>query len=87
MYLCGKAAVVKYRLAQSAETKGAVCDFAVSETDKAFSAGNPVVALAICAASSEDGAFCALLLDKINAAEFEQSGEYNDIVTILEDVK
>lgn len=87
MYLCGKAAVVKYRLAQSAETKGAVCDFAVSETDKAFPAGNPVVALAICAASSEDGAFCALLLEKISAAGFDQSGEYNDIVTILEDVK
>ena len=87
MYLCGKAAVVKYRLAESEEARAQVCDFAISETDKAFPAGNPVVALAICAVSSRDGAFCALLLDKINAAEFEQSGEYNDIVTILEDVK
>ncbi|MGN1077299.1 MAG: hypothetical protein ACI4ST_02170, partial [Candidatus Gallimonas sp.] len=34
MYLCGRAAVVRYRLADGAEAEGAVCDFAVSETDK-----------------------------------------------------
>lgn len=87
MYLCGRAAVVRYRLADGAEAEGAVCDFAVSETDKAFSAGNPVVALALSAASAEDGEFCALLLERIDAAGFDHSGVYNDIVTILEDVK
>lgn len=85
-YIYGRGACVKYRLAKTETEKRKACKFALEHTDKEFIAGNPVVLLAIEAASNRDGAFCALLLDEIDGSgiEFEQNSDYANIRKIME---
>lgn len=67
--VCGYAAEIKYRLAETEEDKDAVCDFAIGETNAEFPAGNPVYFLANEAAEKKDGAFCTLLAEKLRASD------------------
>lgn len=85
-YLCALAARVRYRLATTDEAKESVLDFAVSETDSEFSAGNPVIRLAVEAAQSKDAAFCAQILARMQAEGFAENSDYTSIVTILEGI-
>ena len=88
-YVYGRGARAKYRLAKTAEEKEKVCEFAILHTEAAFPAGNPVVTLAIEGATKEDGAFCAMLLRKVQSGEreFAHNDYYTDIVNILEEFK
>ncbi len=90
-YLCGQAAVVKYRLAKTEEARRAVCAFAIAETPKNFPAGNPAIALTLAVAEAKDGVFGAVLLDELGRAGFENNQTYQNIVdiiqTILEEIK
>lgn len=84
-YICGQAAQVKYRLASENEKKAEVAAFALSETEKSFPAGNPLLALSLAAAGAGDGEFCATLLEMLRAGGFpEDNGAYINIVKILE---
>ena len=84
-YICGQAACVRYRLADTDEKKAEVITFAVSETAHTFPSGNPVIALSVEAARAEDKAFCALLLGSIEG-QFEDNINYRSIVSILEGI-
>lgn len=86
-YLCGLAACVKYRLAKDGADKSAVIKFAVGETDDAFPAGNPSIALALEALKAEDPDFCAGLLAALRAGRFEQNGDFLTISGLLEGVQ
>lgn len=84
-YVCGLAACVYYRLAKTAEDDEKAVEFAVSETEASFPAGNPVVALSLEAVQADDPAFCSLLLGAVRQAGFSAgNADYNNIVTILE---
>ena len=86
-YILGQEACVQYRLAKTEEEKEAVCKFAIDETDPAFPAGNPVVALATEAASNQDKEFCSLftekLLDSRLNSEQLREDKLNDFIYIL----
>ena len=60
--------------------------FAVEKTDAAFPKGNPVIALAVEAASEEDAGFCAAILEALAGGGFAQNNLYSSLVTILEGV-
>lgn len=81
-YVVGLGACVKYRLSAG----DAALALALSETDSAFPAGNPVIALAVEAAGRQDGAFCARLLAAMQAGNFQQTADYMNIATILEGI-
>ena len=86
-YVCGQAARVKYRLALEDTEKAEVAAFALSETEEGFPAGNPLLALALEAASAGDASFCSFLLETLRAGGFpEENGAYINIVNILEKV-
>lgn len=76
-YLCGRAACVKYHLARTDDERAEVCAFAIGEAEPALSEDSPLFALALEAIDREDGAFCALLREKISAeTKFEKENEY-----------
>lgn len=83
-YVCGLNARVQYRLSKTDEEKLAVCEFAVKETDKSFSVGNPVMYLATESAKRKDADFSALLRGEMEKAEFEQNEFYRDTIKLLE---
>ena len=83
-YAVGLGATVKYRLANDAEGYAAAIELALGETDAAFPAGNPVIALAVAGASDGNAAFCAQLLSAVEEAAFQPSEDLNNIVKILE---
>lgn len=76
-YICGLAAQVKYRTAETEEEKAETCRFTIEETIKEsgvkFPVGNPVVILATTAASNHDGAFCGILYDAVYDSEFNDA--------------
>ena len=82
-YVCGLAACVKYRLAESEEDFAAVIEFAVGETQKSFPVGNPAIALAMEAAKAKDGSFCKELLSALEAGEFDETADYSAVAGIL----
>lgn len=84
-YWCGLAARVKYRLARTDTEKAAVIEFALSETDPAFSSYNPSVALATEALRRSDRPFCSLLRESLLAGGFEHSQDFETIVKFLEE--
>lgn len=88
-YVMGLGACVKYRLAAESNDAEGYADaigLALSETAAEFPAGNPVIALAVEAAGARDAAFCGQLLAQIGAAGFEETADYLNIVTILEEI-
>ena len=83
-YVFGQAAQVKYRLASGDSAKAEVAEFALSETEKSFPAGNPFLALSLEAAKADDASFCATLLEMIQEGGFpEDNVAYINIVKIL----
>ena len=90
MYLCGQAARVKYRLAGKAEEKSDVLQFALSETDVMFSHGNPLISLAVEAASAEDKEFCGEMVARMEAhfsdeVKNDKGNDYRFIINILKE--
>lgn len=84
-YVIGNGVCVKYRLARTEEEKAEVYAYALRETATAFSAGNPVLMLAVEAAQAEDAAFCGYLLANLPTAGFEENQDYLYILTVLEE--
>ncbi len=86
-YLCGRAAVVKYRLALTDDDKTEVCVFALSETDAEVTEDSPMIALAVEAIDAPDAEFCSLLLEKIRGeSKFDvRSEHYRNVVKFLEE--
>lgn len=86
-YVCGRAAVVKYRLAVTDEDKAAVCVFAISESDAELTAESPVVALSVEIIEKRDTAFCAMFLGMIkNEKKFNKFNQtYTNILNHLEE--
>lgn len=86
-YLCGRAACVKYRLAQTEDEKDAVCSFALSETSDAFSQDSPVIALTLEAIGAKDADFCSLLLARVKGtARLDgESEHYLNVIKFLEE--
>lgn len=83
-YLMGTAVRVRYRLAATAEEKTAVIDFAISETDKSFPAGNPVIALAAEALKAQDGGVLQQLSAALEASDFQKNDDYMRLQEALE---
>lgn len=84
-YVCGLAARMKYRLSSTDEEKAAVLAFAVSETDKSFSRGNPLIALSTEAARAGDRAFCDRIVLLLEDGGYERNTDFQNIIKILED--
>lgn len=87
-YICGLAAQMKYRMAETEEDKEELCEFAIDETEVTFPTGNPLVALATTAATNHDKEFCKTLHDraynsKFNTTELEGDRERNDFIHIM----
>ena len=87
LVVCSKAAIVKYRLAETEEQKEALCDFVIEETGYDFTTDCPAVALSAEAASRKDRAFCTLLRFRLMSEnKFNtQNTHYINIMKILED--
>lgn len=83
-YLTGSAARMMYRLAETDAEKGDALAFALSETEKAFPDGNPVIALSAEAASHADTAFLETVCARLMASEFEHSEAFLRLLTELE---
>ena len=84
-YVCGRAAVVRYRLASTEEDRTALLEFVELETEKRFPQGNPSIQLAAALARSGDSALCLRLLEALRAGDFEENADYLAIVKILEE--
>ena len=85
-YLCGVGACVKYRLADTQEEYEEALALALAETDTSFPVANPLYMLSVEAASADDAAFCASLLEALQGASFTQNTGYTNIETILKEV-
>lgn len=85
-YLCGVGACVKYRLAETQEEYEEALALALAETDTSFPVANPLYMLSVEAASADDAAFCASLLEALQGASFTQNTGYTNIETILKEV-
>lgn len=85
-YLCGVGACVKYRLADTQEEYEEALALALAETDASFPVANPLYMLSVEAASADDAAFCASLLEALQDASFTQNTGYTNIETILKEV-
>lgn len=85
-YVCARGACVQYRVAKTDEEKAEAYLFAVSETNKTFTAENPVFMLALEAAEANDKIFCTYLLENLSKEQFEENDNYLNILTILEEV-
>ncbi len=88
-YVYGRGSRAKYRLAKTEDEKEIVCAFAIEYTEDSFPAGNPVMTLAVEGASKQDGALCAMLLEKLQngGRNFADNADYTSIVKILEEFK
>ena len=86
-YLCGRAAGVKYHLAETVDEKAAVCDFAILETGAELSQDSPLFSLALAAIDGGDKAFCTLLLGRVRAeTKFKQENvHYQNLIKFLEE--
>ncbi len=86
-YLCGRAAAVKYHLAQTDDEKAAVCDFAIGETRPQLSADSPVISLALACIDSKDSEFCTLLLGRVEGEQkfLKDNSHYQNLVKFLEE--
>lgn len=87
LVICAKAAVVRYRLAQTEEDFLALCDFVIEETDSEFTVDCPVAVLAAESAFKSDTYFCALLRFRLlQENKFNtKNTHYINILKILED--
>lgn len=92
-YVCGQAALVKYRLSTTAEGRGEACAFAVKETDLSFPypAGNPCVALSLLIKERGDKDSAQTLLEGMQAKFTQELSApnkkgYDDTVKFLETV-
>ena len=84
-YVCGLAARVRYRLSKASGGEEVIA-FALSETDKTFPQGNPMIALTVEAATAKDVAFCTLLSESLQSAGFEECNDLSNMIGILEGV-
>ncbi len=84
-YVCGLGAYVRYRTAENDAEKAAAVQLAIDETDPAFPQGNSTLVLAVKAAAAEDTQLCEALLAQMQAAQFESSEDYRNIIRMLEE--
>ncbi len=86
-YVCGLAACVRYRLADSEDAKKEVITFALSETDASFPVMCPATALAMEAVKAEDESFCKELLAALEAGGYDETADFSAVTGMLQSVQ
>lgn len=87
--ICGRAAQVKYYIADTPEEQEDVINFAVSETGEEFTLECPFVQLSAAALGQNDSVFCARLRERLlSESKFNRENEfYKNIESLLEEQK
>ncbi len=85
-YVYGNAAVTKYHLAKTDDARTAALTLAIQKTEHGFPQGNPVLILAVDVSARKDEAFSREMVQKMQAAGFEENKRYQDIIKLLEEV-